>query len=292
MSVDSSVSVVSSANSTTAATKSSVANKSSSDASFKDEMNKVNKSVETKDNKEVKEPKSETDKSENKEVKTDDSKQLISVNDNKLKDENSNLDNLLIDGKITFSNSYTSLSDANNLLTNDIQQMIDNTFTINSLNQKSWVIGLGNESKSNITVSESDAEFFLNLTQNNDISMSGIVNQAQNMLNNSASVTDVRQNVQVSHALLNALNEARQNNQPLRIDFDQNIAVILRIGKDGSLSANFIPGDKAVEQYLKSNIESLRNTFEEKDLPYSELSYSNSSKRENERRRNKQQQGE
>ena len=78
----------------------------------------------------------------------------------------------------------------------------------------------------------------------------------------------------------------------MRIDFDQNVSVVLRIGKDGAIAANFIPGDKAVEQYLRNNIESLKATFNENDLPYTDLSYSNSSKQQNERRRNKQQQGE
>ena len=66
-------------------------------------------------------------------------------------------------------------------------------------------------------------------------------------------------------------------------------SVILRVDKDGTLAARFIPGDKAVEQYLKSNIESLKASFKEQDLPYSDLSYSNSSKQQNKKRRDKQQ---
>ena len=91
---------------------------------------------------------------------------------------------------------------------------------------------------------------------------------------------------------MDALSKARETNQPLRIDFDQNVSVILRIGKDGAIAANFIPGDKAVEQYLRNNISNLRAVFNENDLPYTELSYSNSSKQQNERRRNQQKQGE
>ena len=112
------------------------------------------------------------------------------------------------------------------------------------------------------------------------------------MINHGSEVAEVKQNAQVSQALLNALSEARENNQPLRIDFDQNISVILRVGRDGAVSAQFIPGDKAVEQYLKNNIESLKASFDEQDLPYSELSYSHSSKDQNQRRRQEKQQGE
>ena len=71
-----------------------------------------------------------------------------------------------------------------------------------------------------------------------------------------------------------------KNNKPFRIDFDKNISVIIKVNKDGSLSANFIPGDKAVEQYLRNNISTLKQRFDEENLAYSELSYSNSNKRE------------
>ena len=139
---------------------------------------------------------------------------------------------------------------------------------------------------------KSDAQFFINLTQNDTVSVQNAVVQAQNMINSGADVSDVQQNVKISQALLDAINNAKETNQPLRIDFDQNVSVVLRIGKDGAIAANFIPGDKAVEQYLRNNIESLKATFNENDLPYTDLSYSNSSKQQNERRRNKQQQGE
>ena len=112
------------------------------------------------------------------------------------------------------------------------------------------------------------------------------------MVNHGADVAEVKQNVQVSQALLDALSQARENNQPLRIDFDQNISVILRVGRDGAVSAQFIPGDKAVEQYLRNNIDSLKNAFDEQELPYNELSYSHSSKEQNQKRREEKRQGE
>ena len=136
-------------------------------------------------------------------------------------------------------------------------------------------------------MNKSDAEFFIGLTKNNDVSVANITTQAQNMLNNGAELAEVKQNVQISQTLLNAISKAKENNQPLRIDFDQNISVILRINKEGVVSANFIPGDKAVEQYLRNNISSLRATFDEQDLPYSDLSYSNrGSKQQKEKRNN------
>ena len=181
------------------------------------------------------------------------------------------------------------------MLTNDIRQVLNSStlhvtseiMAMDEIQSISSMMSL--DFSSSISMSQSDAEFFVNLTQNNDVSMQNITVQAQNLLNQGADVREVQKNVKISETLLNALNTAKENNQPLRIDFDQNIAVILRVGKDGALAANFIPGDKAVEQYLRNNIESLKNTFRENDLPYSDLSYSNrGSKQQKENRRNKQ----
>ena len=87
---------------------------------------------------------------------------------------------------------------------------------------------------------------------------------------------------------MDKLAESMRTSQPFRIDFDKDVSVIIKVNKDGSLAANFIPGDKAVEQYLRNNISSLRQRFDEQNLPYSELSYSNQNKRQQERRNNKE----
>lgn len=261
----------------------------SSDASFKDEMSKVSESEQKKDSKtndkDLKEVK-DAKKSDSKEdKKLTDTKNETSKSDLQLKNDNiDNTQNILLNAQLT-------LNDANTMLANNIQQMIENTSSITDLN-KNWVFSFGDDTKSSIKMNESDADFFINLTQNENVNVQSIQAQAQGMLNNGAEVAEVKQNVQVSQVLLDALSQARETNQPLRIDFDQNISVILRVGRDGALSAQFIPGDKAVEQYLKNNIESLKSSFEEQDLPYSELSYSHSSKDQNQRRRQEKQQGE
>ena len=85
---------------------------------------------------------------------------------------------------------------------------------------------------------------------------------------------------------MDKLSESMKTNQPFRIDFDKDVSVIIKVNKDGSLAANFIPGDKAVEQYLKNNISFLKQRFDDQNLPYSELSYSNSRQQQQERRKN------
>lgn len=292
-----SVSSTSAAAQSSAASSSDSAKKTSTDSSFKDEMNKVSKSESKKDDKKV-------EKSDDKVNAVSDKKdkEASKSDTNKTNDQDSN--NLTLTGNVDTSNvmdltkmgALNSLNNANAMLSSDIQQMINNTAQISGISGASKVSGsifsFGDDSKNSISMTQSDAQFFINLTQNDTVSVQNAVVQAQNMINSGADVSDVQQNVKISQALLDAINNAKETNQPLRIDFDQNVSVVLRIGKDGAIAANFIPGDKAVEQYLRNNIESLKATFNENDLPYTDLSYSNSSKQQNERRRNKQQQGE
>ena len=272
----------------TTATTTSKAN--SSDTSFKDEMSKVTESESKKDTKTA--DKGSKDLKGEQKTDKNDNKLALSKSENERKTALQNDAENKLQGASVLNGQFL-MNDANMMLSNDIQQMIDNTVSVNASNLKNWSFGFGeNGAKSALKMNESDADFFINLTQNDNINVQSIQAQAQSMVNNGAEVAEVKQNVQVSQVLLNALSKARENNQPLRIDFDQNISVILRVGRDGAVSAQFIPGDKAVEQYLRNNIESLKASFDEQDLPYSELSYSHSSKDQNQRRRQEKQQGE
>ncbi len=277
------------------------AKKTSSESSFKDEMDKVSSTEKSKKEEKTSEKKSDKveevsqkdDKSTNTENKTTDN----SANQNQSQKQQNELQAQAdqLNGMVDFSNfGSLSVSDANSMLTNDIAQMlnINNAAAVTGLaaDLKVSDSGMMNLDYSSISMTESDADFFINLTQKNDVSVQNITAQAQNMLNQGVDAKEVKQNVQISETLLNAINIAKENNQPLRIDFDQNMSVIMRFGKDGAIAANFIPGDKAVEQYLRNNIESLKNTFRENDLPYSDLSYSNrGGKQQKENRRNREQ---
>lgn len=274
------------------ASNSDSAKKTSSESSFKDEMDKVSSTEKSKKNEETSDKKNDkVDDVSQKDEKTTNTENNANQNQDK-NDAQSQADQL--NGMVDFSNfGSLSVSDANSMLTNDIAQMLNiNNTAVTGLaaDMKVTASGMMNLDYSSISMTESDADFFINLTQKNDVSVQNITAQAQNMLNQGVEAKEVKQNVQISETLLNAINIAKENNQPLRIDFDQNMSVIMRFGKDGTIAANFIPGDKAVEQYLRNNIESLKNTFRENDLPYSDLSYSNrGGKQQKENRRNREQ---
>lgn len=274
------------------ASNSDSAKKTSSESSFKDEMDKVSSTEKSKKNEKTSDEKNDkVDEVSQKDEKTTNTENNANQNQDK-NDAQSPADQL--NGMVDFSNlGSLSVSDANSMLTNDIAQMLNiNNTAVTGLaaDMKVTASGMMNLDYSSISMTESDADFFINLTQKNDVSVQNITAQAQNMLNQGVEAKEVKQNVQISETLLNAINIAKENNQPLRIDFDQNMSVIMRFGKDGTIAANFIPGDKAVEQYLRNNIESLKNTFRENDLPYSDLSYSNrGGKQQKENRRNREQ---
>lgn len=281
---------------TSAASNSENAKKTSADSSFKDEMKNISESKKDEDK--------TIDKSDDKvnSVQNDSNKESENVTSKDKDDANSenfSLSCSVTDAEMSRLNALNSLNNANAMLSNDISQVakLNEMSSVSKAANVGTVFNFGlsdTSAKNTISMTQSDAQFFINLTQNNEtnISTQNVVAQAQSMLNSGAEAAEVKQNVQVSQTLLNAISQARENNQPLRIDFDQNVSVILRVGKDGAVAAHFIPGDKAVEQYLRNNIDNLKATFSDNDLPYTDLSYSNSSKQQNERRRQNKQQGE
>lgn len=141
-----------------------------------------------------------------------------------------------------------------------------------------------------------DINFFMGLVENQQVNSQnaqiGNVNGgiSNNFLNFKTEAT--QKTVQVSATLLDALNDSMKTNKPFRIDFDENIAVIMKVDKNGVLSANFIPGDAAVESYLRNNIAMLQQSFNEKNLAYNELSYTKQQKQEEQNQQNNKKENE
>lgn len=142
-----------------------------------------------------------------------------------------------------------------------------------------------------IKMDNNDAAFFVNLVQNQQMSAQSAQannpNSPTNTLFTDVKAEATQSTVQVSATLLNALNDSAKTGKSFRIDFGSDVAVIMKVDKEGVLSANFIPGTVAVENYLKNNIAGLRQTFEEQNLPYNQLSYSNQQKQEQREKQSK-----
>ena len=245
----------------------------STDKSFEDEMKTASDT--DKDNK-VEASKDDKKTSSDKKTEKDSTKEA-----NKLSQELQNSDDIVSDDLLKGGINFTDFkyhNEGQSILSQNIQNLIntkDLMSTINSASTFDYNV---------INMSDSDANFFANLVQNTDMSMKSIATQINDAMANGTE--GVQKSVQVSSVLMDKLSESMKTNQPFRIDFDKDVSVILKVNKDGSLAANFIPGDKAVEQYLRNNISSLRQRFDDQNLPYSELSYSNSRQQQQEKRRN------
>lgn len=245
----------------------------STDKSFEDEMKTASDT--DKDNK-VEASKDDKKTSSDKKTEKDSTKEA-----NKLSQELQNSDDIVSDDLLKGGINFTDFkyhNEGQSILSQNIQNLIntkDLMSTINSASTFDYDV---------INMSDSDANFFANLVQNTDMSMKSIATQVNDAMANGTE--GVQKSVQVSSVLMDKLSESMKTNQPFRIDFDKDVSVILKVNKDGSLAANFIPGDKAVEQYLRNNISSLRQRFDDQNLPYSELSYSNSRQQQQGKRRN------
>lgn len=270
------ISSTSSATATAASSSSQTQRTSKSDSSFKDEMSKVSEAKETGEQ----ETEQKVDGIENKTdekagEKNDENAQTDTGNNQKLSGEVS-----MIAGQ--YGNIHTDMNQ--NLQMNNIQALMDaNTQLANVTELRGGVSGIKVD-YSNINMTFDDAKFFADLVQNTDKTLQDVMTDLKS--NTEQTVQKASQHVKVSSTLMNALNEAVKSNQPVRINLDKDVSVIIKVDKDGALSATFIPGDKAVEEYLRQNISTLRQRFDDQELSYRDLSYSRQKQNQEQNRRN------
>lgn len=181
------------------------------------------------------------------------------------------------------------------LLSLNIQQLLD---TQNQINNRSDVFQVSISTTEDLTknigetlnldMNVEEAQFFIDVVKNNNAGVQNVVQDVQQAL--TFGEEKVQKSAKVSQTLINALSNSVKTGQAVRIDFGNDVAVVMRVNRDGSIMANFIPGDKAVEEYLKNNIGFLKQRFDEEDIPYSQLSYSQhqQQERKNQQENNKE----
>ena len=106
-----------------------------------------------------------------------------------------------------------------------------------------------------IIMNESDVDFFAKLVENGQTDMTQAAQKSS----------------KVSKTLADMLAKSMKDNQPVRIDFDNNISVIIKVGREGKISADFLPSSQVAEAYLKENLPLLRQKFDESNIEYDEL---------------------
>lgn len=275
--------------STNSTAQSKSVSKKSDDASFEKELKAADTSNSADKKTEEKSAAKDTDK-------TTTDKKTSENESNKL--NNDKKDDLLfgLNTSVNFTD-FKYHNEGQSLLSKNIQELINtkdlianNNLHLDKVSNTALKASISYENT--LEMSDGDALFFADLVKNTEnMSMQTIAQQVQ--LAAETNVEQTQKSVQVSSVLMEKLSESMKTNQPFRIDFDKDVSVIIKVNKDGSLTANFIPGDKAVEQYLKNNISFLKQRFDEQNLPYSDLSYSNSrqQQQEEQRRRNNKENG-
>ena len=151
------------------------------------------------------------------------------------------------------------------------------------INEKFLELDFGSEFTIDATkIGINDAIFFVNL-----LKQDSTINYS--VENNILSVTDsTNKQINATASLLNVLQTSIDTKKPIRLDFDNDVTVILKLDKEGKIQAHFIPGTSEVETYLKNNISCLKQAFEDEDINYSYLGYSKykNNKEKNKKRSN------
>lgn len=129
-------------------------------------------------------------------------------------------------------------------------------------------------------IGQEDAMFFLNMLNQNGLINYQVQNDTVDLTTKNA------KSIEVSNVMMDMLKSSYDSKKPIRMDFDNNVTVILKLDDKGKVNAHFIPGDKAVEEYLRNNISYLRQRFDEQNISYSQISYKQQ-KEQNENPKNK-----
>ena len=183
------------------------------------------------------------------------------------------------------SQKFSGYIDIKTRLKEIIENMIspkESTLT-DEINEKFLELDFGSEFNINADkIGVQDAIFFVNL-----------LNQ-QNLINysvedGSIKLTDSEgKRIETTNSLINMLSTSLETKKPIRLDFDNDITVVLKLDREGKIQAHFIPGTSEVENYLKNNIQCLKQRFDEEEIGYSYLGYSkNKNENKNKKRSNK-----
>ena len=166
-----------------------------------------------------------------------------------------------------------------------LQEIIENMISpkesslADEINEKFLDLEFGSEYNINADkIGINDAIFFVNL-----LNQDNLINYNVEGENLTISEYDGKK-INATNSLINMLKTSYDTKKPIRLDFDNDITVILKLDKEGKIQAHFIPGTSEVESYLKNNIQCLKQRFDEEEIPYSHLGYSKA-KDENKKKR-------
>ncbi len=179
-------------------------------------------------------------------VKQENPKNILNTTSKELEEENSILSSM--EENIAIANKNMAMART---------KTIENEQGIHKVDKKTNLVVDTIVSYDTVMVSKEDAEFFVNLVDNGFLNITDVKN--------------LEKSAHVSKTLADLLAKAMNDNKPVRIDFDNNISVIIKIDRAGKISADFLPSSQVAEAYLKENLPLLKQRFDENNIEYNEL---------------------
>jgi len=140
------------------------------------------------------------------------------------------------------------------------------------------------------SLSEEDIEFFKLCSEKNEITINDV--NAKNSQVNLMAVDSANQvsykSFNFSKGLFNLIEYSYTKQKPVRLDFQGNSSVILKIDPKGMLTAEFITNDAAMEHILRSSIPNLKNKFDLEEISYEKIFYRENSEKNKKNKEGKQ----
>ncbi|OGI01970.1 MAG: hypothetical protein A2104_01625 [Candidatus Melainabacteria bacterium GWF2_32_7] len=145
---------------------------------------------------------------------------------------------------------------------------------------------LGNDDRFRIirdSLDNNDIAFLKQLIDNPNAVINSLNNQnlQANLAIPDASGQVSYQSLNISKGLADLIEYAYKSQKPVRLDFEGNSSIILRINNEGKLSAEFMSSNIAMEYILKNSVPHLRNRLDSEGIPYKEIVYRDRNKKHN-----------
>ncbi len=183
------------------------------------------------------------------------------------------------------SGTYLQLADARMNLVKSLQALaqkdkisvkmrsIDNTSLLNDTRK---LFNAEREKRISLnSLSKDDIEFFKFCSEKNELTINEINPKNSNI--SFAALDSANQvsykSINFSKGLFNLIEYAHKQQKPVRLDFQGDSSVILRISQKGRLSAEFVSNDTAMEHILRNNIPNLRTRLDSEGIPYEKIYY-------------------
>lgn len=179
----------------------------------------------------------------------------------------------LAEEKAILSTMEENIAIANKNMAMKDSKTVTNEHGIKKVNSKTNITTDIIANFDSVIMDKNDVDFFAKLVNGGVLDMGEVANPSKSSA--------------VSKTLADLLAKSMNENKPVRIDFDNDISVIIKISRDGKISADFLPSSNIAEAYLRENLPLLRQKFDDNNIDYEELNQRKQRQNENQDDRKK-----